>query len=107
MNADPHDRSNLVIAGLWLIGLAALLEFRWIWPGILFLGGATALVRAYYQPGKRDAARAGIAMILVGCWASLRFSLPALLVLIGVGMIVSALLRPATEPKPFVDRTLD
>lgn len=107
MKAHRYDKSGLIIAGLWLIGLAALLEARWIWPGILFLGGATALVAAYRHPERRDAGRAGAAMVLLGVWATMRFSLPALFVCLGTGMIASALLRGAAEPKPYVDSTLD
>lgn len=107
MVAGNSSKSSLMIAGIWLIGLALLIETPWIWPGVLFLAGATALVRAYYHPGSRGFARAGIATILVGVWAILRFSLPALMVGLGVILIVSALLQTTAEAKPVIDRTLD
>lgn len=107
MKAHRYDKSGLIIAGLWLIGLAALLEARRVWPGILFLCGATALVAAYRHPERRHAGRAGAAMILLGVWATMRFSLPALFVGVGAAMIDFALLRGAAEPKPYVDSTLD
>jgi hypothetical protein len=75
-------------------------EVRWIWPGILFLGGATALVAAQYRPERRHAGRIGLAMIVLGIWAVMRFALPALLIGLGTAIILAALLPRPAEPKP-------
>lgn len=108
MNHDYDRRkSNLLVLGVGLLGLALLLETRWIWPGLLFLGGTIALVRSYSRPEADRAARLGVALILLGIWATLRFSIPALLVGLGFAMILSALSRSTSVAKPYVDRNLD
>ncbi|MDG3003113.1 hypothetical protein [Paludisphaera mucosa] len=107
MNAYDSQRNRHLTIGIWLVGLGFLLAARRIWPGILFVGGAVALVQAYYDPERRNAGRAGIAMILLGLWAMLSFSAPVLFVGLGVWMIFSAIAASTATRKPFVDQTLD
>lgn len=107
MSVSHRKNTRAVSAGIWLVGIGLLLASRQFWPGILFLAGAVSLIQAYANPGRRSAARAGIILILVGFWAIMRFSIPFLLVAIGVGLIVSAVSATGSSRKPFVDRMLD
>lgn len=107
MNARPRDNFRVIVAVIWLVGLAALVEARWIWPGVLFLGGITALVASKYRPERRHAGRAGLAMIVLGIWATMRFTLPALLIGLGTAIIIAVLLAEPPRPKPEDNGQLD
>ncbi|WP_165245734.1 hypothetical protein [Paludisphaera soli] len=107
MHPYHREKAGKLSAGIWLIGIGLLLASRSFWPGILFLAGATALIGAYFDPERRGSARAGIVLILLGLWSIMRFSVPFLLVAIGVGMILSAISAVAPARKPYVDQTLD
>lgn len=89
--------------------MAALLRARFVWPGILFLGGATALIVGRYHPDRRNAGRVGTALIVLGVWITTRFSFPALLIALGTAIIVAAIFRQTPDSKlaPGPDHELD
>src|SRR5262245_43594192 len=47
--------NEAVQVGLWCIGLAVLFLLHFVWPGILFLAGASLLIR-----GREDGVEAGV-----------------------------------------------
>jgi hypothetical protein len=47
--------NEAVQAGLWCIGMAVLFLIGFVWPGVLFLAGASLLIR-----GREDAVEAGV-----------------------------------------------
>jgi hypothetical protein len=107
LKARPRDNFKLIVALIWVIGLATLFEARVIWPGILFLGGATALVASRYRPEWRNAGRIGTAMLVLGVWATMRFSLPALVFALGTAIIIAAIFRRPPEENPADEFDLD
>lgn len=107
MTESTSERPTRLLVAVWLIGLGVLYASKRFWPGILFLGGATALIQAYYYPERRNTGRFGVFMILLGLWAMLRLSLPVLLIGLGVYLIFSSLFSTGVRRKPHVDQTLD
>ncbi len=87
--------------------MAALLRVRFVWPGILFLGGVTALVVGRYRPELRHAGRIGTALIVLGVWITTRFNFPALLIALGTAIIIAAIFRQTPDSKTDVDHELD
>lgn len=105
-----RDRSRILTGCVWLVGLGVLFETRMWWPGILFLGAATAWIQAWAGYGaddRRGMIRAGAILALVGLWALTRFNMAFLLVGFGALGVVSALRTPPVSRKPYVDHRLD
>lgn len=102
-----QERANAVTAGIWLIGLGVLFATRFWWPGILFLIGITAIVRGSVGHHGLAPIHGGIWLLLIGCWALMRFNLTMFFVVLGVYVIIVGLTRPNPFQKPYVDRTLE
>lgn len=105
-----RDKSRILTGCVWLVGLGVLFETRMWWPGILFLGAATAWIQAWsaYGPDdRRGMIRVGAVLALVGFWALTRFSPAFLFVGLGVLGAVWALRTPPISQKPYVDHRLD
>lgn len=102
----PESPTRLLVA-VWLIGLGVLYVSKRFWPGILFLVGASALIQAYHDPGRRNTGRFGVFMILLGLWAMLRLSLPVLLIALGVYLIFSSLSSTSRRRKSQIDQSFD
>lgn len=106
-----RDRSRILTGCVWLVGLGVLFETRMWWPGILFLGAATAWIQAWAGYGtddRRGMIRAGAVLALVGFWALTRFSPAFPLVALGVlGAVWVMRTTPSVPRKPYVDHRLD
>lgn len=84
-----RKHSDQTAGGVFLIGLALLFLVPGLgfWPGILFVIGASSIThdvlrgKAWFQSG-------GLFMIGLGLVFAFGFSLPLLLILIGVSMLV-------------------
>jgi hypothetical protein len=101
------ERANAVTGGIWLIGLGVLMATGFWWPGILFLVGITAIVEGSARGAGWQPIHGGLLMLLLTCWALLRFSIIALLVAMGFYVIIAALIKPNPFRKPYVDQTLE
>lgn len=82
------DRADQVSGGVFLIGLALLFMgvLPW-WPGILFVIGASAIGRGVAEGQEWYTVSGGMWMIGLGIVFWFGFSLPLLLILIGLTML--------------------
>jgi len=101
------NRIRWIIAGFWLAGLGFLLETRLWWPGILYLSGLGLLLWSYALGWERGLAQAGLVTLLVSVWLTLRVGGAVLFVMLGLGLIVTAVLQTRLPSKPFVDNSLE
>jgi hypothetical protein len=103
------EQQRAIIGGLWLIGIGTLFATRLWWPGIMFLIAITALVEGWFKRQPWYGVQGAFWAFFIGVWALTRFSLPFLLVGLGISSIVGALIKPNpfAKPKPFVDRSLE
>lgn len=107
---DVHDKSRILTVGVWLVGLGILFETRLWWPGIIFLAATAALIQAWAAYGpedRRTMTRVGVTLALIGFWSLVRFSLPFLLIGVGVWVVLTALRTPSIPQKPHIDHRLD
>jgi hypothetical protein len=97
-------RADQLSVGVWLIGLGILLATgRW-WPGILFVLGAATIVRGLAEGRGWQALQGAFWIIGVGLWFALGTNLAVLLILLGLGVVLTAFgRRPWVGKKP-VDR---
>jgi hypothetical protein len=101
------ERANAVTGGIWLIGLGILFATKFWWPGILFLAGITAIVQGSARGAGWAPLHGGLWLILIACWAMMRFSLVVMFVALGVYVIIAALIKPSPFQKPYADRSLE
>ncbi len=101
------ERANAVTGGVWLIGLGVLFATGYWWPGILFLVGVTALVEGSARGARWQSIHGGLLILLIACWAMMRFNLTVFFVALGVYVIVAALIKPSPFRKPYVDQSLE
>lgn len=90
----PKARVDLLAGGVFLIGLGVLLLTGYWWPGILFVIGATSLVRGLAEGQAWYSVQGALWMIGLGVVFALGFSLPLLLILIGLSMLLGYVFRP-------------
>lgn len=103
-----QERANMLVGGVFLIGMAALFYTNYWWPGIMFVIGAAAILRGLLQGQGWYAFHGGFWIIAVGVWALFRFNPWIVLATVGVNMILLALFRPPIfAPKPHVDNSLE
>jgi hypothetical protein len=99
-----------LIVGVWLIGTGVLFATKFWWPGIMFLIAASAVLEGWlhYRP-LWYAIQVGYWSAFVGVCALVGFNLVFLLVALGVGAIIGALVSPgqSSKPKPFVDSSME
>lgn len=98
-----------ILGGIWLIGFGVLFATRAWWPGIMFLLAITAIVEGWLENRSWYGIQGGFWAFFIGVWALTRFSLPLLLVGLGISSIVGAFTRPgpSPKPKPFVDSSFE
>jgi hypothetical protein len=99
---NVKQRSSEISTGVFLIGLAILwLTGNWF-PGILFVIGASSIVRALGEGKTWSAAQGGLWAIGIGLVFTFGFSLPLLLIIIGVSMVLGYFCKPPMfdEEKP-------
>ena len=109
MTYDPGHR-RIIIGGAWLIGIGILFATGFWWPGIMFLIAITAVLVGWLHHGRRwYAIQLGYWSAFVGVSALVGFNLVFLLVALGTGAIIGALVSPgqSSKPKPFVDSSLE
>jgi len=100
-----RTRIDEITGAIFLIGVGCLFYFGF-WPGILFLLGGIRIVRGLAANQGWHAYQGAGWLIGVGVWALLDWSFPALMILLGGWMLITALFRrPASfaKPKPNVD----
>ncbi len=78
------ERANAVTGGIWLIGLGVLFATGYWWPGILFLVGVTAMVEGSARGSGWQSMHGGLWLLLIACWAMMRFNLTVFFVALGV-----------------------
>ena len=99
-----------VIGGVWLIGIGILFATRFWWPGLMFLIAITAVLEGWLNRNHLwYAVQAGYWSAFVGVCALVGFNLVFLLVALGAGAILGALVSPGplSKPKPSVDSSLE
>lgn len=77
-----------ISGGVFLVGLGLVAWLNFWWPGMLFVIGAAALVRALAEGGRGNALAGGIFMIGLGLIAWLNFWWPGILILVGLSMLL-------------------
>jgi hydrogenase/urease accessory protein HupE len=102
-------RQQAIVGGIWLIGFGFLFATRLWWPGIMFLIGITALIEGWLNRQPWYGIQGGFWAFFIGVWALTRFSIPFLLVGLGISTIAGAMIKPNpfAKPKPFVDSSLE
>jgi hypothetical protein len=87
-------QADQVSTGMFLIGLGVLAATHFWWPGIMFVLGAAAIARGLTEGRGWYALQGGLWMIGLGLVFLQGFSLPLLLVLIGVSYLLGNVIRP-------------
>src|SRR5689334_6158642 len=90
-----NQRADQISGGIFFIGLALMFAhvLSW-WPGIMFVLGAAAIVRGLAEGRGWYALQGGVWLIGIGLVFSVGFSLPLLLVVIGISMLLGTTSRP-------------
>ncbi len=101
------ERANAVTGGIWLIGLGVLFATEFWWPGILLLIGITAIVQGSARGAGWQPIHGGLWVLLIACWALMRFNMTVFFVALGVYVIIAALIKPSPFQKPYVDQSLE
>jgi hypothetical protein len=101
------ERAHAVTCGIWLIGLGVLFATHYWFPGILLLIGLTAIVEGAVRGRGWQSVHGGLWMLVIACWAMMKFNIAVLFVGLGVYFIIGAFLRPIPFRKPYVDNTLE
>ena len=99
-----------LIVGVWLIGTGVLFATNFWWPGIMFLIAASSVLEGWLRyKALWYAIQVGYWSAFVGVCALVGFNLVFLLVALGVGAILAALVSPGpiSKPKPIVDSSLE
>ncbi len=93
-------RSEQVSGGVFLIGLGLMIaNVIPVWPGIMFVLGGAAIARGLAEGRGWYALQGGVWLIGIGLLFSVGFSLPLLLIVIGISMLLGTAFRP-----PFMSR---
>jgi hypothetical protein len=100
-----EQRSQQVMAGVFLIGLAILFLAQWFWwPGIMFVIGAALIARTVSEGKPWTSERGGLVIIAIGVLFGLLPSLnlsfswwPLLLIALGVYLLFGNNLRAPTR----------
>lgn len=92
------QRADQIAGGVTLIGVALLFATGYWWPGVLFVGGASALARGLAEGREWYSVQGALWMIGIGLVFALGFSLPLLLIVVGLSMLLGYQFRP-----PFMD----
>lgn len=108
MTLEPRQVS-LITGGAWLIGIGLLYWTASWWPGIMFLIGVTVLLQTLARDSQRWALIQGaLWMFGIGVVALLNFNVVAIFILLGLGLVVAAFIRPSIGlGKPHVDKSLE
>lgn len=97
------ERADQIAGGVFLIGLGLLftnvLDF---WPGILFVIGASNIARGMAEGRPWYNVSGGLWLIGLGLVFLLNFSLPVILILIGLSMLVGYSVKDQAKRKRFV-----
>jgi len=93
------QRADQMSFGVLLMGLGLMLAkiLPW-WPGIVFIGGAAALIQAMAegeQRKRRSSLVGGIVLIAIGVLSSVGSFLPLLLILLGGAALFRNLVGPS------------
>ncbi|HVO43935.1 MAG TPA: hypothetical protein VMT34_14995 [Aggregatilineales bacterium] len=83
-----------VPAAVFFIGLGFLFLMHHLFPGFLFLVAAVAIAQAWANGHNHDTLRVAAVFAGLGLLFSIGFSLPFVLVLIGIGLLFMAFGRP-------------
>jgi hypothetical protein len=97
-------RADQMTVGVWLIGLGILLATGEWWPGVLFVLGASAIVRGLAEGRSWQSLRGASWIIGIGLWFALGIDPAVLLVVLGIGVLLTAFNRPSFAGKTPVDR---
>ncbi|NPV67288.1 MAG: hypothetical protein HPY64_09115 [Anaerolineae bacterium] len=93
------ERADQIAGGVFLIGLAILFTTSiGFWPGILFVIGASSLARGMAEGREWYSVQGALWMIGLGLFFAVGFSLPLLLIVIGLSMLFGWRFRP-----PFIE----
>ncbi len=88
-------RADQIASGVFLIGLAILFTTDiGFWPGILFVIGASSLARGMAEGREWYSVQGALWMIGLGLFFAVGFSLPLLLIVIGLSMLFGWRFRP-------------
>jgi hypothetical protein len=93
--ALSSKRSEQVSGGIFLIGIGLMLaNVIPVWPGIMFVLGGAAIARGLAEGRGWYALQGGIWLIGIGLIFTFGFSLPLLLIVIGISMLLGATIKP-------------
>ena len=89
-----HQRINQVGGAVFFIGMGIIALLNYWWPGIMFVIGASLLVRAFMTDPKIANLAPGIIAILIGLLFALRGVIgdignlwPLILIVLGIAML--------------------
>src|SRR5438067_5809027 len=93
--ALSNRQSEQVSGGIFLIGLGLMFAnvIPW-WPGIMFVLGGAAIARGLAEGRGWYALQGGVWLIGIGVLFSSGFSLPLLLIVIGISMLLGTAFKP-------------
>ncbi|HEX8201070.1 MAG TPA: hypothetical protein VF590_11320 [Isosphaeraceae bacterium] len=101
-------RPDQIGVGIWLIGLGILLYTSYWWPGILFVLGAATIGQGLAEGRGWRALDGAFWIIGTGLWFALGSSLAVLLIVLGVGALLTSVRRlPPVGKKPEYRDPLD
>jgi hypothetical protein len=109
MRKSP-SRASTVIVGVGLIGIGILFATDYWQPGLSFLVAVCAILEGWLHRERLwYAIQIGYWFAIIGVLALVGFNLVFLLVALGAGAILAALVSPGplSKPKPLVDSSLE
>jgi hypothetical protein len=103
---DENQRSS-ISASITLVGLELLFLTGWWWPGIMLVIAVVILAEGAMRGELRCGLQGAGWLLAIAVWSIFNYNVGLLFVVIGVGVLANAFLKPGVARKPHVDNTLD